>query len=754
MRRTGDEWLVYGLSTYYPRVEEQMGAIAQRYVVTEGTALKMKATRDFTDKNGVSRNGGEQYLIRELGSYICNVYEEFIELVKAQVLTAEKAIQLKATTSFTDVYGVKRSAGDDWLVTDAISSTHIVDVNEILVKSSNLVVLASDEYVVVHDTWCKETNRNLFGDKKVFRGPHSFFMYPRERTPQGISKIIVLSENGAVLVKATEKFSQHTIQNATERKQITDLYKAGKKEQLALIKNERSGHIRCVLKSYLKESTDNEVEYKTDIDMKFWIEDKIREAGEKWMEYGPQAYLPPVEVSVVSQTAEIPLDKNEGVYVRDNLTGAVRAVEGESYMIKPHESLAPIEIGAMVRDILEKQSGPLDLTRLVTYKCPFNACVQIFNYREKTSRIVFGPKLVKLGPQETFTVNVLSGGKPKVPGMIKSLYIALGPDFTSDMIEVETSDHCRMNVKLSYNWHFKVDPNDLSSAAKLFAIRDFIGDMCTNTASRIRSAVASVNFDNFHKGFARMIREAIFGKDENGKIKDSFLIEKNGLCLTNVDISSVEPIDMETKKSLKQTVAQAIEVTSSNQKDEAIRDSKKTVQEAEGQLERLKIDYQTKAEAEKKVLLSLQAESQSIKESGKAIAESRAMSEADKLMASSNVKVSSLEAKSSQIHAEAKLRREKEIEGAHYDHEAAMVDLRIHRKKSMADIEAKKFEGIMEALGQEALISIANSGIENQKQMLEGLGLKGYLLTDGQTPVNLFSAAQGLIGKGEKTQEE
>ena len=30
--------------------------------------------------------------------------------------------------------------------------------------------------------------------------------------------------------------------------------------------------------------------------------------------------------------------------------------------------------------------------------------------------------------------------------------------------------------------------------------------------------------------------------------------------------------------------------------------------------------------------------------------------------------------------------------------------------------------------------------------MLEGLGLKGYLLTDGESPVNLFNAANQMVG--------
>lgn len=58
-------------------------------------------------------------------------------------------------------------------------------------------------------------------------------------------------------------------------------------------------------------------------------------------------------------------------------------------------------------------------------------------------------------------MQILSGGKPKTPGMIKSLHVNLGPDFTSDHIFVETSDHAKLLIKLSYHWYFRIeDKND------------------------------------------------------------------------------------------------------------------------------------------------------------------------------------------------------------------------------------------------------------------------------------------------------
>ena len=57
-----------------------------------------------------------------------------------------------------------------------------------------------------------------------------------------------------------------------------------------------------------------------------------------------------------------------------------------------------------------------------------------------------------LGPDEQFTQLSLSGGKPKKPNVIKALCLLLGPDFCTDIIVVETADHARLSLQLSYNW--------------------------------------------------------------------------------------------------------------------------------------------------------------------------------------------------------------------------------------------------------------------------------------------------------------
>ena len=151
----------------------------------------------------------------------------------------------------------------------------------------------------------------------------------------------------------------------------------------------------------------------------------------------PRDYIPPIEVTIVEKRRAIPLDKNEGIYVRDGKSGAVRAVVGETYLLKPSEVLWEKVLPAAVEQLLGRKSA--DRTRVVTYPVPHNSACQIYDYKSRVARVVFGPELAMLQPDEQFTVLSLSGSKPKKPHQIKAIRLQLGPDFSTDIITLRPS---------------------------------------------------------------------------------------------------------------------------------------------------------------------------------------------------------------------------------------------------------------------------------------------------------------------------
>jgi len=690
LRVAGDEWLFKGPGTYIPRVEVQVVEIVRAKVIMPLQALRLRAKKEFT-VGKVTRLAGEEYLYREVGAYLPEVEEEIVEPVNAYVLTEKKALHLRAIRTFVDRFKVERKAGEEWLITLKDAESHIPDVFEQVVGEVPVTVLSSREYCVILDPVEFSTGKPRLGARELRKGEDSFFLKPGERLESGIQKIHVLESQEAILLRAREAFKD---------------------------------------------------------------EDNVRRPGDRWMINGPCDYIPPVTVEIVEKRRVIPLDLNEGIYVRDVKTGRVRARIGESYMLTSYEELWEKDLPSVVEEALTKEkslapsSAPKtarDKTRVVVYKAPHNTAVQIYDYKAKKARVVFGPDLVVLGPDEQFTVLSLSGDKPKRPHVIKALSLQLGPDFMTDIVIVETGDHARLSLKLSYNWHFEVKQDD-PDVENVFSVPDFVGDACKAIASRVRGAVAGHSFDEFHKHSARLIRTAVFGLDEGGHVNNRFVFSQNKLIISNVDIQSVEPVDSRTRDALQKSVQLAIEITTKSQEAAARHEAERREQTARGHLERQKIEDEAEAEKSRRELLQLQALSAAVESTGQATAEAKARAEAATIEGEAAVKQAELAAEAETIAADQDLNQLKARQEAEIAHQKALNLLEIARAKDLAAIEASKFKSIVTAVGADTLREIAEAGPLMQQQLLKSLGLKSFMITDGNSPINLFNSAGGLIG--------
>lgn len=694
----GDEWLFPGPGTYIPRVEVTVVEVVRATIVGPNQALRLRAKKEFVDSHNVKRQTGEEWIVREEGAYIPNVNEEIVQTVSAVILTEKKALHLRASRTFVDAYKIERKAGEEWLVTSQSTEKHIPDVYEVVVGEVSITSLNTRQYCVILDPVEPETKKQLLGTRVLRQGPTSFFLQPGERLEAGIQDVQVLDTEEALLLRAREGFSEKTAEGV-----IT------------------------------------------------------RAPGDRWMIYGPRDYVPSVEVEIVEKRRAIPLDANEGIYVRDMKSGRVTAVTGEVYRLSPYEELWDKELPPVVEELLQSDAdqssgikqtvgGARKKSQLVTYRIPHNSAVQIYDYKAKKARVVFGPELIMLGPDEQFTVLSLSGNTPKTPKVLNVIALLLGPRFSTDVVIVETSDHARLSLKLSYNWFFEVDKKNQEQAASLFSVPDFIGDFCKAIASRVRGNIASQSFDHFHKFSADIIRKAVFGTDEHGNVRNRFHFRANNLVITNIDIQSVEPVDQRTRDALQKSVQLAIEITTKSQEAAARHEAERREQEAKGRLERQKIDDEAEAEKARRELLSLQATSAAVESTGQAAAEAKARAAAAKIEGTANVTQAQYKAEAQAIKSNAQLKVLKSEQESEITHKREWNNLEIHKATQLAEIEAKKFKSIIDAVGPDTLRKISQAGPEMQARLLGGLGLKSFLITDGNRPINLFNTATGLIG--------
>lgn len=696
----GDEWLFEGPGTYIPKKEVVVEETIRATVIKPNQAIKLRARKETTDRDGHQRVTGEEWLVKKVGAYLPGAYEEVVDTVDAYVLTDKVALHLRATRTFTDKNGVARKTGEEWLVKMEDTETHIPDVYEEVVGVVKITTLTNRQYCVILDPAGPDGKPQL-GQKKLVKGERSFFLMPGESLEKGIQNVYVLGEDEGLILKASEGFKD----------------------------------------------TDANVD---------------RLPGDRWMIRGPIEYVPPVEVEVVARRKATPLDENEGIYVRDVKTGKVRAICGATYMLTQDEELFSKELPPAVEDLLAEAKDPLadrgdrsrpaagaakrDKTKLVTFRVPHNAAVQIYDYKQKKARVVFGPELVMLDPDEQFTQLSLSGGKPKKPNVIKSLCLLLGPDFCTDIITIETSDHARLQLQLSYNWHFEVNKDDDKETSKIFSVPDFVGDACKAIASRIRGAVAGVQFDDFHKNSAKIIRASVFGLDEKGKVKGRFFFPANNLVVTSIDIQSVEPVDQRTRDALQKSVQLAIEITTNSQEAAARHEAERLEQKAKGSLERQKIMDEAEAEKSRKDLLELQASSSAVESTGQAKAEAQSRAEAAKIEGEAAVEQARLKAQAAKIEAESELQRLTSARTAELKYLGEQNELEITKAKELAGIETNKFKNMVDSIGADTIAAIATAGPDMQVKLLESLGLQSTLITDGNSPINLFNTAHGLLG--------
>ena len=66
--------------------------------------------------------------------------------------------------------------------------------------------------------------------------------------------------------------------------------------------------------------------------------------------------------------------------------------------------------------------------------------------------------------------------------------------------------------------------------------------------------------------------------------------------------------------------------------------------------------------------------------------------------------------------------------------------------QEMAEIETRKFKSLVNSITPQTIQAMAAAGPETQAKLLSGLGLKGYVVTDGSSPINLFNTASGMVG--------
>ena len=129
------------------------------------------------------------------------------------ILNNKKAIHLKAKKEFVDCCGIRRKVGEEWLLNFENCNSHLLEIEEKLLKVVDAVCLKQNEYCVLE---------NNFGIQKIVKGPCSFFLSPQEKFKDEIEPIKQM-----ILIEPGEALKLKSLQTNEEQKVGEIIYKYG-----------------------------------------------------------------------------------------------------------------------------------------------------------------------------------------------------------------------------------------------------------------------------------------------------------------------------------------------------------------------------------------------------------------------------------------------------------------------------------------------------------------------------------------------
>uniref|UniRef100_T1IY04 Major vault protein repeat domain-containing protein n=1 Tax=Strigamia maritima TaxID=126957 RepID=T1IY04_STRMM len=150
-RLAGDEYLY----------SEEVMKFFSATIIKSNQALRLRAVMETVDKDG--KTSYWRVLTRE----------EVVDIVDAYVLTEKTALHVKATKTFVDDFGVNSKNGEEWLVKLSDSETFIPNVYEEVLYEVHITTLTNCEYYVILDPKFND-NREMDG---YYMNPNTFHQW-------------------------------------------------------------------------------------------------------------------------------------------------------------------------------------------------------------------------------------------------------------------------------------------------------------------------------------------------------------------------------------------------------------------------------------------------------------------------------------------------------------------------------------------------------------------------------------------------
>ncbi len=216
-------------------------------------------------------------------------------------------------------------------------------------------------------------------------------------------------------------------------------------------------------------------------------------------------------------------------------------------------------------------------------------------------RVVTGPCTVLLEYDEQPQILTLSRGKPKTTdNLLRTAYLLTTGNKVSDIVEVETSDFCKLKVKVSYRVNFTGDDHE-----KWFSVENYTKFLTDHMRSKLRSATKKIGIEKFYAEAESIVRDVTLGpatslpggKTERAGTK----FEENGMHIYDVEVLDValdnKEIATEISKSQQEVIKHSLTLAAKRRALEFTKEDERIKQEgARAQVQTALVTFELRQE--------------------------------------------------------------------------------------------------------------------------------------------------------------
>lgn len=389
------------------------------------------------------------------------------------------------------------------------------------------------------------------GNKRFIQGPAVVFPKPTEtfvrRNNTCKFKAIELNEISGLYIKVISPYTE----NGVEHKVGEELFITGKDQMIYFPRPEHA----------IIKYGDRELHYAVAIPAGEGRYVLNRITGKITLVNGPKMFLPDPRNEVIvrrfleaKQVQLLYPGNQEALEYNFRLRNLAKDKSKEEYLTDAElknrlnvampapPPIAPTAEGFAGDDF--KRSPTFSQPRTITLDTKYEGAVSIDIWtgyavlvvgRSGDRKVVVGPQTVLLEYDQILEAMELSTGTPKSDSKtIKTAFLRCMHNKVSDLIEAETSDLCKVYLRLSYRVNFEGEPE------KWFNVENYVKFLTDHMRSLIRGVIKKHKIEEFYANTIKIVRNNVLGEATTDGKRPGREFSENGMRIYDLEVLDVK----------------------------------------------------------------------------------------------------------------------------------------------------------------------------------------------------------------------